>query len=90
VRRLVPIGLAEHEAAGVLRVLADVEREAAVLPARVVGVAVDQPGERLDGLRPELDMSTWARGPVPWRGCALIGRSWYIGRATGIATGMRS
>lgn len=57
-RRFIPAGFVEYEAAGIVRVLADVERRAAVFQlARAVGMAVDQLSERLDlvGLGPELD-----------------------------------
>jgi hypothetical protein len=38
VRGLVPIGLVEDEAGGILGILADLEGEAAVFPTRVVGM----------------------------------------------------
>jgi hypothetical protein len=67
VRRLVPVGFVEHEAARILRVLADVERKAVVFQrARVVGVPVDQLGERLDLVRlgAELDDDHIGHGKV--------------------------
>jgi hypothetical protein len=47
VRRLIEVGLVQHEAGGIIRTLIDVEHKPAVLKrARIAGVAIGQLGER--------------------------------------------
>ena len=51
-RRLIAVDFVEHEADGIVRILTDVERQAAVLErTRIVGVAIDQLSERRDLVR---------------------------------------